>query len=117
MRDKLLTLKLGTQERRADTRRKIIDGAHIQTEALTNPEIAALLDRLRRAKVVSDDDCRLFGLAPLSEIEKAARGIVNGRATRKNAAADNSAVASAALFDNSADATAPLIENRETEDA
>jgi len=71
---------LSEVERAADTRRKVLDGAHIQTEALTNPEIAALLHRLRDEKLISDIDRALFGLAPLSEEEK------NRRTAKRDAA-------------------------------
>lgn len=99
----LLMTKLGKQERRADTRRKIINGAHMQTEALTNPAIAELLQQRRVENLVRDDDRALFELEPLSEIEKARRGvIVPGR--RKQKAREANAGASAPPSDNSADA-------------
>ena len=55
------------KERKDDTRRKILDGALIQTEAQTNQSIARLLEQLRREKLTKPHDRALFGLEPLTE--------------------------------------------------
>jgi hypothetical protein len=73
-------------EENADTRRKILDGAHIQTEALKNPEIAALLHRLRDEKLISDIDRALFGLAPLGEEERDRRAAKRYAARKRKGA-------------------------------
>ena len=54
-------------ERKEDTRRKILDGALIQEEAKDNPDIAKLIERLRREKLTRHGDRALFGLDPLPE--------------------------------------------------
>ena len=71
-------------ERDADTLRKILDGAHMQTEALTNPDVAALLQRHRDEKLIRDRDREVFGLPRLSAEEKASRG--QGNAPPRKAA-------------------------------
>ena len=59
--------KLAGKERKLDTRRKILDGALIQKEAASNPEIYALLAQLRESELTRDDDRRLFGMAPIAK--------------------------------------------------
>jgi hypothetical protein len=82
------------QLRKDDTRRKIIDGAHMQTRALSNPGIAAMLQQDREDNLEDDRDRLLFGLPVLSEEEK------NRRSAMRNAGA------SSALSDSSRDAPA-----------
>lgn len=62
--------RISEKERGENTRRKILDGAHIQKYAKTHKEIAALLDKLRRENLTRKDDRALFGLPPLSEPEQ-----------------------------------------------
>ena len=71
------------QLRKDDTRRKIIDGAHMQTRALISPEIAAMLQQDREDNLDDDRDRLLFGLALLSEDEK------NRRIAIRNAGASS----------------------------
>ena len=59
--------RLAAQERKDATRRKILDGALIQSEAKSNPTIAKLLEKLRREKLTKPHDRALFGLEPLKE--------------------------------------------------
>jgi hypothetical protein len=94
------------QERKDDTRRKIIDGAHMQMRALSNPDIAAMLRQDREDKLFEDRDRALFGLPLLSDEEK------NQRAAMRNAGASSSP------FSSSDDAPSPSAEReRETEPA
>lgn len=63
--------RISAKDRKADTRRKILDGALIQNHAKDNPDIAALLDRLRSASLTKPRDRALFGLDPLPESKDA----------------------------------------------
>ena len=83
------------QLRKDDTRRKIIDGAHMQTRALTNASVAAMLKADREDNLDEDRDRLLFGLPVLSDEEKVRR------------IAMRNAGASSAPSDSSGDATAP----------
>jgi hypothetical protein len=75
--------ELSEFERNRDTRRKIIDGAHMQTEALTNPDIAALLHRRRDEKLYLDADRELFDLPPLDEAEKERRKLADDKRRKR----------------------------------
>lgn len=59
--------RISTQARKAETRRKILDGALIRTYAQDNPEIQKLLDKLRHEKLTRNDERTLFGLEPLPQ--------------------------------------------------
>ena len=59
--------RLRQDERKDDTRRKILDGALIQEYAKDHPEQEALLQKLRRERLTRDNDRALFDLPPLKE--------------------------------------------------
>ena len=63
--------RISKQARADDTRRKILDGALIRNEAAHNPDVQALLDRLRSRYLTKPQDRALFGLPPLPENENA----------------------------------------------
>ncbi len=57
--------KLRADERKADTRRKILAGALALQHAEISPEFGNTLNRLLREHLTRDDERRLFGLDPL----------------------------------------------------
>ena len=61
--------RISGQNRKAETRRKILDGALIRAYAANNPEIQKLLDRLRHEKLTRPDERELFGLEPIAQNE------------------------------------------------
>ncbi len=63
--------RISKQARADDTRRKILDGALIRNEAAHNPDVQALLDRLRAQHLTKPQDRALFGLPPLHDNENA----------------------------------------------
>lgn len=65
--------RLAAYERKRETRRKIIDGAHIRELEEGDDYIRTKLREMRESKLIRDDDRELFGLAPLSEEEKKRR--------------------------------------------
>ncbi len=58
--------KLRGEDRRKDTRRKILVGAILMTEAEKNSELQGTINTLLRAKLTRNDDRALFGLEPLA---------------------------------------------------
>lgn len=57
--------KLRADERKADTRRKILAGALALQHAEISPEFGNTLHALLREHLTRDDERRLFGLDPL----------------------------------------------------
>jgi large subunit ribosomal protein L7/L12 len=57
--------RMAQQQRRDDTRRKILDGAVVAWRCEQSPEFAAELHQWRAKVLTRDDDRALFGLEPL----------------------------------------------------
>jgi hypothetical protein len=103
--------EVAEQLRKDDTRRKIIDGAHMQKRALTNPAVAAMLQEDRENNLIDDIDRTLFGLPPLSDDEKARR------IAMRNAGASSALSDSAEPAPDRSECGQAIEPNRETENA